>query len=391
MRTLARNPLFYWPVAVALARGIGLLLSWLWREIHSVGWSPWLRGTALVLSLGYVCYLLGGLTRVYFAIPWWASGAAVAAVTAIQLSALALIRRWAADHGATITILLVAIGVAAPRSDVRAQAVAATIYQCEHLPTGVDKVATCQQVASIDPTSLRARLALGRVLAEQGNAENAADEFRAAIAIDSTSAPAQYGLGAALSQIGRDAESVAPFRAAVRLRPSYVDAVRGLARALNISGHPDLAIPVARDLIALTPRDVDGYYSLAYALGGVGRLNEALHALETAQGIAPRDASVRIDIGGTLQRLGKWADALTAFREAARLAPDRAEAWGGLAVTSAQLGRHQDAVAEWNRAQTIDARYFATRLPEQAAYDRSVAIAGPQPPAPVIAPAASPP
>ena len=211
MSTLARNPLFYWPVAVTLARGIGLLLSWLWREIHGTGWSSWARGTALVLSLGYVCYLLGGLTRTYFAIPWWASGAAVAAVTAIQLSALALIRRWAADHGATMTVLVIAIGVGAPRSDVRAQAITATIYQCEQLPICVSNVATCQLVASVEPTSLRARLALGRVLAEQGSTENAADEFRAAVSIDSTSASAQYGLGAALSQLGRDAEAVAHF------------------------------------------------------------------------------------------------------------------------------------------------------------------------------------
>jgi superkiller protein 3 len=384
MSTLTRNPLFYWPVAVTLARGIGLLLSWLWREIHEVGWTAWARGATLALSLGYVYYLLSGLTRAYFAILWWASGAAVAGVTAMQLSALAAIRRWADEHKATVTLLLVGVGVCVPGGGARAQAIAATLYQCQHLPNGAHTVTTCRQVASIDPTSLRARLALGRVLAEQGSTENAADEFRAAVTIDSTSAAAQYGLAAALSQLGRDTESVAHFRAAVRLKPTYVDAVRGLARALNVSGHPDQAIPIARDLIAMTPGEVDGYYSLTYALGRVGRLNEALHALEAAQEIAPRDPSVRIDIGGTLQRLGRWADALTAFQGAIQLAPDRADAWGGMAVTSAQLGRYADAVTEWNRARTIDTKYFDTRIPERAAYERSVAIAGTQPPASVV-------
>jgi hypothetical protein len=103
MVTLARNPWFYWPVAVALARGAGLLLSWLWREVHATGWSAWVRGGLVAGALGYVCYLLGGLTRQHFGLPWWMAWSAVAAVAVVQLAALRILRWWAAGHGARLT------------------------------------------------------------------------------------------------------------------------------------------------------------------------------------------------------------------------------------------------------------------------------------------------
>lgn len=380
------SPLFFWPVAVTLARGVGLLLSWLWQETHlHAGRWAWVRGVLVAISLGYVCYLLGGLIRLYFHVGWSIAAATVALVTVIQLTALAAIRRWAARHRATAGAGLIAIGaLAIPGPPATAQAVAAMLYRCEHLPNGAPRLDTCRKVASGNPNNELARLALGLALEDAGQTEQALDEFRAAVTLDSNNAAAQYGVGAALSELGRPAEAVASFRAAMRLRPRFVDAALGLARALNLSGDPSHAVPVARDAVAWAPTNLKGYYSLAFALGSVGRLHDALATLETARGIAPTDASVWFQIGATLQRLDRWPEALDAFRGAARLAPNQPETWGALALTSAQLGRHAEAVSQWNRASKLDSTYFTSHADERTAYDHSLAAAGPQPPAPPI-------
>jgi hypothetical protein len=103
MVTIARNSFFYWPVAVALGRGVGLLLSWLWREAHAVGWPAWARGVPVAGALGYICYLLGGLTREHFRLSWWVAWTVVAMIAVVQLVALRILRRWAAENGASLT------------------------------------------------------------------------------------------------------------------------------------------------------------------------------------------------------------------------------------------------------------------------------------------------
>lgn len=110
MPSLVRSSLVYWPVAIMLARGIGLLLSWILRDLNAGDWWFWIRRFLAGAALEYVCYLLVGLTRSYFGISWTVSAAAVAAVTALQLWAVATIRRWAAQHGATMTALVVLVG-----------------------------------------------------------------------------------------------------------------------------------------------------------------------------------------------------------------------------------------------------------------------------------------
>lgn len=92
--SLAHAAWFYWPVVLVLARGIGLLLSWIGREIPVGGTGARGRPALVTVCLAYVCYLLGGLTRLHFAISWAAAGGVVAGVIAVQTAALLAIHRW---------------------------------------------------------------------------------------------------------------------------------------------------------------------------------------------------------------------------------------------------------------------------------------------------------
>ena len=75
---------------------------------------------------------------------------------------------------------------------------------------------------------------------------------------------------------------------------------------------------------------------------------------------------------------------------AVRLAPGNAVAWGALARAAVATGREREAVGYWQRARTVDERYFDARHDEQRQLRRLVRRVGRSDSAgPVPAPMAS--
>ena len=165
----------------------------------------------------------------------------------------------------------------------------------------------------VDPAGSVGHLDAGIAHEREGRLEEAAAEFRAAIAINPDNAVAHYDLGQVLSRLGKLEEAAAGFDESLRLRPE----------------------------------DAGARYALAHVRFRQGRTGEALAELAGARRLSPDDFDVRFLFGGLLAAEGRREEAIGELREAVRLHPAHVDARRALAQVLDDAGRPADSWVEW--------------------------------------------
>jgi len=151
----------------------------------------------------------------------------------------------------------------------------------------------------------RVALMRGRVAAQAGRYEDAAREFRKALAAQPRSVEARVNLGSVLALSGDRAGAAEQLRDALRLDPSNVTAHFNLGSLLP----PDEARPHLEAVVSARPDDAEARRLLAQALRDGGHLPEALEQYGKAIALAPADETARLGEAETLVRLSRYAEA----------------------------------------------------------------------------------
>ncbi len=89
---------------------------------------------------------------------------------------------------------------------------------------------------ALEPRHASARVNLGRLLQQDGRAEQAVAEYRAALAAQPRHPTAAFNLGTALEDLGRRAEAVEAYRRALEADADFADAHFNLARLYERAG-----------------------------------------------------------------------------------------------------------------------------------------------------------
>ncbi len=111
-----------------------------------------------------------------------------------------------------------------------------------------------------------AHLQLGAAYARQGRYDDAAAQYRTALAMKPDSVEANNNLGIVLAQAGKPSEAAASFRAALEISPTDARLHANLARALRQTGAVSEAVDHYRDAVRLDPRAWDVAMNLAWIL-----------------------------------------------------------------------------------------------------------------------------
>jgi len=199
------------------------------------------------------------------------------------------------------------------------------------------------------------RFGIGLAAENRNEWDRAAPEFERIVALkppEPQGSTAHYDLGLAYAHLGRNDDAAAQFRAAIALDPGFLAAMANLigvdlargnikearavadgflaiapdsARALYSRGIVALAGDDARTaqndfgrLIASNPSYAVAHYDLGLAEMQLGRSDDALREFQTALGLAPRYARARFALATLLLKTGRRADARVAFDEVAR-------------------------------------------------------------------------
>jgi len=211
-----------------------------------------------------------------------------------------------------------------------------------------------------NPGSFQGRRAWGKLFLDEGDYEQAIEQFRAALEVAPEFATARLDLAYALTQMTRFDEAKAEYETVLADNPASAEGYRGLAVCLAAMGKVQEAVESFRRAVELDPEDRQtrvGYGKALYyagddeaalevllpvagaagdkldkiaveavgfaglALGRQGRHEEAVELLERATRAAPSQANLRLGWAGTLVGLGRDAEAVEVLQKGLDLNP----------------------------------------------------------------------
>ena len=138
-----------------------------------------------------------------------------------------------------------------------------------------------------NPADFEAHYNLAAMLKARGEAEEAARQYRQALALRPGDATVENALGAALLSLGRLPEAAQHLYAATTARPDYFDA----------------------------------HYNLGIALASAGAFRRAAEEFAEAAKLKPDDAGAEANLGAALAELGDNSEAIRHFERALELDP----------------------------------------------------------------------
>lgn len=229
-----------------------------------------------------------------------------------------------------------------------------------------DALACYRRAAQFDPKNPRWLSLQGQVQLALGNAQAAAESWRAALAL-APDVPALIHLGNALDALGNRPESRKAFEDALQLDPNAPAALFGLARILSAEGHHAEAIPLLEKAVKIAPDAGAAHYALGIALRDSGKeqpSRQALALAERYQRAQPpiddpalrevqalrRDPNWLLNEGRRLESLGDVQQAAALYQEAVDQDAGFAAARSNLVGALGFMGRYDDAERQYRQA-----------------------------------------
>lgn len=173
-----------------------------------------------------------------------------------------------------------------------------------------------------NPRSWMAHNNLGMLLADQGNIEEAIQEFGEALRDRPDHPGALANLGGALLNQGRISEAEAALRKALTLEPASSAVRNNLAQVLLADGRTGEAIEVLETLRRIDGSYAPGVASLGAALLQDRRPAEAAAHLARALDLDPDLAEARFNLALVLGAQSRHPEMITLLREGLRRRPD---------------------------------------------------------------------
>ena len=218
-----------------------------------------------------------------------------------------------------------------------------------------------RRAVALRPDYAEAHYNLGRLLVEQGQLNDAIAHYERATAINPADADAQNNLGVTLFGIGRADDAIAHYQKALEIRPDYAEASCNLANALIAKDDFDGAIARYKACLAAIPDQEEAQYNLASALLRKGRADEAIVEYQKVLQMHPESADAHANLGIAWLTKGRVPDAMAEYTKALQISPENLPALSNLAwllATSADssLRNGSEAVRLAERADSASSR-----------------------------------
>jgi tetratricopeptide (TPR) repeat protein len=188
-----------------------------------------------------------------------------------------------------------------------------------------------RRAVALRPDYAEAHYNLGRLLVEQGQLDDAIAHYERAAAINPGDAEAQNNLGVTLFGIGRVDDATAHYQKALEIRPDYAEALCNLATALIAKGDYDGAIARYMACLAAIPDQEEARYNLASALLRRGRSDEAIIQYQKVLQMHPESADAHANLGSAWLAKGHVRDAMEEYTRALQISPENLAALSNLA------------------------------------------------------------
>jgi protein O-mannosyl-transferase len=182
-----------------------------------------------------------------------------------------------------------------------------------------------------------------------GKADQAREQYKAAVRLEPADPVAHYHLGTALSARDRLAEATSEFAEAIRLEPDYLAARVSLGEVLAGQNHMDAALTQFREAVRLSPTNANLVLNLASVLVMAGHTNEAATRFAEAVRLQPDLPEKLAQTARTLAKQGLAQPAIARLTTALYLKRD-AQLYFELAALRSQQANPKEAVICYEQA-----------------------------------------
>ncbi|MGG1948118.1 tetratricopeptide repeat protein [Trinickia sp. NRRL B-1857] len=213
-----------------------------------------------------------------------------------------------------------------------------------------------RRVVQLAP-SARVHSDLGAMLADHGRANEALEQFEAALRFDDADVQTLVRQGNTLLGLRHYAPALASFDRALAVSPLVLDALCNRGSALRALGRHREAVDTYDRALVVDPRSFESWFNRGLVLRELGEAAQALDSFERAIAIRPGNAAMHSARGQVLLELGRESQALAAFNEAIAIDPMFVEAIYNGAVVLERVGRNEEAIARCERVLSIDPRH----------------------------------
>lgn len=200
---------------------------------------------------------------------------------------------------------------------------------------------------------------LGLYLFTQHRADEAIEDYHAALKINSRYDDAYSNLGRALAEQGKYPEATAAFEASLRLRPGDIKTLNNYGNVLILQGRYSDAAAQFQEILRLQPDNFNAHNNLAVSLEKQGKTGPAiteyreairlqpgfLGALNNLALILATNGDARFRSGSEAMELATRACDLTRYQNPTLLAT--------LAAAYAEMGRYPEALSLAQQAQAM--------------------------------------
>ncbi len=224
------------------------------------------------------------------------------------------------------------------------------LRQAEQLMETGDKeeaLALYEQIISLEPNCVQARINFGFLKQENGELEAAIPHYREALAIAPNIPQTAYNLAKIFEEQGQVEEAIAHYEQALVAQPDFVPALINLAVARQEKGELVRAIELYRRALEIHPHSWEAYNNLATVLQEQGNLEDALEYYHKALELLPDFVEAINNLGRTFLEKGAVEDAISCYRRAIHLSPNHASAHLNLSLALLLVGDLENGLAEY--------------------------------------------
>jgi tetratricopeptide (TPR) repeat protein/ADP-heptose:LPS heptosyltransferase/glycosyltransferase involved in cell wall biosynthesis len=224
------------------------------------------------------------------------------------------------------------------------------LHQAERLmETGekVEAIALYEQIISIYPNCVQARINLGFLKHECGELNAAIPHYQEALAIDPTIPQTAYNLAKVFEEQGQVEEAIAHYEKALVAEPDFVPALINLAVARQEKGELMAAMDYYQRAIAVQPDSSEAYNNLGTVLQEQGNLEKAIEYYRKALELVPDFVEAVNNLGRSFVEKGDIEEAIVCYQRAIDLNPEHASAHLNLSLALLLVGDFASGLAEY--------------------------------------------
>lgn len=211
--------------------------------------------------------------------------------------------------------------------------------------------------AALQPNNATPMYNKGVIQEQAGLKTEAVTSYRDALARDSSNLPAQTALGLLLADLGQNEEAATVLTQASSRMPQDAQAAPVYSRLGDVQAALKnfyAANNARREALVLNPADVQTRLVWADSLMAQKQYFSALTQYNAAAQARPDDSSIQNQRGVAYQKLRQYPKALAAFKKAAALDPKSAQVQNNIGVLYENLNQRPQAIAAYKRALALD-------------------------------------